>query len=474
MTRFEVIFVATPAVGNLVPAVEFANLLTKHDPRFSSTFLIITMPQRPLVNTYIQSRPSTNNLRFLHLPLVDLPTPDQYQSSVAFISLFIQKHKSHIKDAILNLIPSDSESHPHSARLAGLFVDMFSTTIIDVAAELGIPSYLFFASPASFLGFALHLPQLATESLHSETEFAVPSFKNPLPRTVLPNLILKERDGYSWIVYHAKRYSETEGIVINTVQELEPHALESLSSPNHIPIPSVYPIGPVLDLDGPSRWDPNPAQYDRIMNWLDQQPVSSVVFLCFGSLGSLSEDQVREIAIGLERAEVRFLWALREPPKAQLQDPTDYKNPENVLPDGFLKRTAKMGLVCGWVPQVKILAHTAIGGFVSHCGWNSIMESLWYGVPIATWPIYAEQQMNAFEMVKELGLALEIRLDYRGGCDLVYADAVEVAIKRLMNGCDEIGRKVKEMGEKCQSALMENGSSYKSLVSLVEKLTSST
>lgn len=181
---------------------------------------------------------------------------------------------------------------------------------------------------------------------------------------------------------------------------------------------------------------------------------------------------MREIAIGLERANVRFLWALREPPKAHLEDPTDYRDLENLLPDGFLERTADMGLVCGWVPQVKILGHKAIGGFVSHCGWNSILESLWYGVPIATWPIYAEQQMNAFLMVKELGLAMEITLDYRGGHDLVRADAVEAAIRRLMNGCDEVRRKVKEMTEKFRMGLMGNdGSSYKSLVSLVEKLT---
>ena len=81
--------------------------------------------------------------------------------------------------------------------------------------------------------------------------------------------------------------------------------------------------------------------------------------------------------------------------------------------------------MCGWVSQVSILAHKAIGGFISHCGWNSILESLWHGIPIATWPIYSEQQMNAFEMVKELGLAIEIRLDYREGSDLVLAKEVE-------------------------------------------------
>lgn len=222
MTRYEVVFIATPAIGNLVPTVEFANVLTKHHPQFSATVIIITMPQRPLVNTYVQSRASsvTNNLRFLHLPTVNPPTPDQYHSSIAFISLLIQNHKQHIKQALLNL--TSTESRDDSVQLVALFVDMFSTTIIDVAAELSISCYLFFASPASFLSFTLHLPGI--DSVESETEFTVPSFKNPLPRPVLPTLVLKADDGYSWVSYHAGRYKETKGIVVNTLLELEPRA----------------------------------------------------------------------------------------------------------------------------------------------------------------------------------------------------------------------------------------------------------
>jgi UDP:flavonoid glycosyltransferase YjiC (YdhE family) len=130
-----------------------------------------------------------------------------------------------------------------------------------------------------------------------------------------------------------------------------------------------------------------------------------------------------------------------------------------------------MGIVCGWVPQAKVLAHKAIGGFVSHCGWNSILESLWYGVPIATWPVYAEQQMNAFQMVRELKLAVEIRLDYSEGGDLVQAEEVENDVNTLMNHSDEIRMKVKQLSEKCRCSLMKNESSYTNLVSLIQQLT---
>ncbi|BAT79967.1 hypothetical protein LR48_Vigan213s002000 [Vigna angularis] len=466
MTTFEVVFIATPALGNLVPLVEFANLLTKHDPRFSATVLTIFMPQRPLINTYVQSRASSPaNLRILHLPTVDPPPPDQYQSSIAFLSLHIQNHKHHVKNALLSLLPSDSNS---PVRLAAVFVDMFCGSLIDVAAELSVPCYLFFASSASFLGFTLHLPR--PDSLDSESEFSIPSFKNPVPKSVLPSFVLDANDASPWFSYHARRYRETKGIVVNTLGELEPHALPSLHDDSLLP--RVYPIGPVVDLAGSAGWDPNPVQYKRIMEWLDRQPAASVVLLCFGSMGSMKADQVEQIAIGLERAGVRFIWALREPPKAQLEDPRDYLNEVDVLPDGFLKRTAGIGLVCGWVPQAKVLGHEAVGGFVSHCGWNSILESLWHGVVVATWPVYAEQHLNAFQMIRELGLAVEISVDYRVGGDLVRAEAVEKGVRSLIEGSDELRRKVKEMSEKCKSALVEKGPSYNNLVSLIQELTS--
>ncbi|GAU48782.1 hypothetical protein TSUD_406250 [Trifolium subterraneum] len=504
MTKFEVVFVSTPTIGNMVPTVEFANFLTKHHPQLSATILKISASKQPLVNTYLQSRPSSaTNLRFIHLPTVDPPTPDQYKSFIAYISLLIQKHKNNIKGALLNLTSTKSISE--SVKLIALFVDMFSTTIIDVANEINVPFYLFFASPASFLGFTLHFPRI--ESVEMETEFKIPSFKNLLPKHVLPNMVLNwksEEDAYSWVSYHGGRYKETKGIVVNTLQELEPYALQSLY--DDLQLPPIYSIGPILDLVGPVQWDPNPVQYNYIMDWLDLQPLGSdsnlrchplrivnsengyvrivntknanlrigfflSVFQPLHDLGSLEVKQVEQIALGLEQSGVRFLWALREPPKAQLEGPREYTSHENVLPNGFLKRTVGKGIVCGWVPQAKVLAHKAVGGFVSHCGWNSILESLWHGVPIATWPVYAEQQMNAFQMAKELELAVEIRLDYRVGGNLVQAEEVENGVSTLMNHSEEIRKKVKKLSEKCRVALMENGSSYTNLVSLVQELT---
>ncbi|GKD92266.1 anthocyanidin 3-O-glucosyltransferase 2-like protein, partial [Tanacetum coccineum] len=142
--------------------------------------------------------------------------------------------------------------------------------------------------------------------------------------------------------------------------------------------------------------------------------------------------------------------------------------------EGFLERTALIGKVIGWAPQVTILAHHAVGGFVSHCGWNSLLESLWFGVPLATWPIFAEQQINAFEMVVELGLSVEIKLDYRKNSNnpkahtvIVTADEIESGIRRLMKDND-IKTKVKEMSKKSRAAVAEGGSSYASVGCLIQ------
>jgi hypothetical protein len=465
MAKAEIAIISTPGIGNFLPAVEFATQLTKTHPTFSATILIIDLPERPLVNDYVNSLSPSENLRFLHLPPADSPSPEQSQSSIGYLSLVIQNYKSQVKLALTELTRN-------SVPLVGLIVDMFCTSMIDIADELGIPSYLYFASPATFLQFMLHLPSLDSKvnsELTQLTQLALPGFTNSVPLKVLPNFFLhRNDDGYSWFLHHACRYKETKGIVINTFLELEPFALNSLTDS-----PPVYPVGPLIDHVGPAGSQLDRFNHEKVIKWLDNQPLLSVVFLCFGSMGSLSVNQIQEIAIGLEKTGYRFLWSIRElakEAKGKLELPTNYTNLEDVLPDGFIGRTEKIGLVCGWVRQVNILAHKAIRGFVSHCGWNSILESLWYGVPIATWPIYAEQQMNAFEMVKELNLAVDIRVDYRTG-DLVLSSEIAEGILKLMKGDDTVKQNLQEMSKKCRNALSENGSSYASLTRLVKELT---
>ncbi|RVX03557.1 UDP-glycosyltransferase 71A15 [Vitis vinifera] len=177
------------------------------------------------------------------------------------------------------------------------------------------------------------------------------------------------------------------------------------------------------------------------MNWLDDQPPSSVVFLCFGSNGFFPLDQVKEIAQGLECSRHRFLWSLRQPPpKGEIAMPSDYVDFEEALPQD------------SWIEPLEL-------------------ESLWYGVPIATWPLYSEQQLNAFQMVKELGLAIEIKLDYNtGDGHLVSAKEIENGIRSLMKNDGDVRRRVNEMKEKSTDALIDGGSSHTCLGHLIEDM----
>lgn len=477
MTQAELVFVPIPAIGHLISMVEMAKLLVDRHPRLSVTVLIMKFPFDADVDSYTNSLATSvaaARIRFVHLPCENIGTEI---SSGSFLTDFIESNKPHVKRAVAELVDSASSTQ----QLAGFVLDMICTTMIDLADEFGVPSYVFFTSSAAFLGMMLHLQLLQdehhvniTEFKDSASELDFPSFTNLLPAKVLPSVVLT-KESVRPFLEHAKRMRATKGIIVNTFDELEPHAVRSLAG---LGAPAVYPVGPILSLNGETKEkDIDGHRGDDIMEWLDKQPPSSVVFLCFGSRGWFREDQVKQMACALERSGHRFLWSLRRPPlsKGQVEIPSDYADPAEVLPEGFLHRTASVGKVIGWAPQAAVLAHRAIGGFVSHCGWNSTLESLWFGVVVATWPLRGEQQFNAFELVVELGLATEIKMDYRRDfrmeSGILTADEIEGGIRKLMEEAgSERWKKVKEVSEKSRKALTEGGSSYLSLGRLIDDI----
>ncbi|XP_028778914.1 anthocyanidin 3-O-glucosyltransferase 6-like [Neltuma alba] len=467
--KSQLVFVPCPGMGHLVSLVEFAKLLITHYQRLSITLLVIKPPFDDAVDAYIHSLTSSGSfptrLRFTLLPPHPNPTRSHPLHLSSFLDSLIESQKLDVRDAVSKLI-----SAPDSPRLAGFVVDMFCTTMIDVAAEFRVPAIVFFTSSAAFLGFSLHVHTLrerekvdttALNFTESGTAFAIPSFDSHVPANVFPSVML-DKEWAKFFFSHACRIKKAKGVIVNTFEELESHAVQSFSNSDL----TVYPVGPILSA-GENRTVPQGS--DHVMKWLDDQPTSSVLFLCFGSRGYFDEDnQVKEIARALETSRVHFVWSLRKPPpKGSVEAPGDYSDLEEVLPEGFLKRTAEIGRVIGWAPQAQILAHRAVGGFVSHCGWNSILESVHYGVPIATWPLYAEQQTNAFQLVRELKMSVEISLDYRGKggnnvskSGVISAERIEEGIKEVMEKEREVRKKVKEMSEMSKKALMEGGSSF--------------
>ncbi|XP_015880712.3 UDP-glycosyltransferase 71K2 [Ziziphus jujuba] len=472
MKKINLVVIPFAGVGHLVSTIEFIKRLLSRDDRFSVTILVIKSPLEHSLdpNTSPPSLPSSHphiqfiNVRSLNPPPIEvfLKSPEKY------FTLYIESYKLKVKEIIVDHVL------PNSAPLGGLFLDMFSTSMVDVAQELGVPSYVFLTSGAGFLGFVLYLQTRhdrgGAEFELSDIESYIPSYVNPVPSRVLPSLAFNREGGYVSFVNVARNMKKTKGIIVNTVFELESHAISSLLMDGATP--PVYAVGPLIDHKGESHFRTDQAKRDKIIKWLDDQPTKSVIFLCFGSFGSFGVPQLREIAIGLEQSGARFLWSIRQA-KSIFEMPIECEKPEEFLPQGFLDRTKELGMICGWTPQIEVLAHRAIGGFVSHCGWNSILESLWHGVPIITWPLYAEQQINAFQIVKDLGLGVELRLDYRrdgGDVDVVMRDEIEKAVRFVMDGDSEVRQRVQEASEKCRKAVVEGGSSFSSIGSLIEAI----
>ncbi|KAF2319680.1 hypothetical protein GH714_017988 [Hevea brasiliensis] len=280
----------------------------------------------------------------------------------------------------------------------------------------------------------------------------------------------------SRLVESWKRYIESDCIevmealrnLVNTFELLEVRALKAISDGLCIPnsnTPPVYCIGPLImtknQTDGVTE----------CLTWLDSQPSQSVIFLCFGSLGLFSKEQLREIAIGLERSGQRFLWVVRNPPSnSQRLAISAQPDPDlnSLLPDGFLDRTKERGLVVKlWAPQVAVLNHNSVGGFVTHCGWNSVLEAVCAGVPMVAWPLYAEQRINRVLLVEEMKVALPMNESENG-----YVTALEVEKRVIELMESESGKSVRErtiaMKNAAKEALSEGGSSFVGLSRLAE------
>uniref|UniRef100_A0A0A9FRF1 Glycosyltransferase n=1 Tax=Arundo donax TaxID=35708 RepID=A0A0A9FRF1_ARUDO len=401
------------------------------------------------------------DVRFVHLPAVE--PPKDFVGIEEFVSRFAQLHTPHVRAAVSGL----------SCPVAALVVDFFCTTVLDVSRELAVPAYVYFTSNAGMLALFLRLPALdeevTVEFEEMEGAVDVPGLP-PIPPSCLPTpLVDKKNPNCTWFVYHGRRFMEADGIIVNTAAKLEPSALAAIADgrcTRGARAPTVYPIGPVIS------FNPPPEKPHECVRWLDTQPPASVVFLCFGSGGCFTPPQAHEIAHGLERSGHRFLWVLRGPPAPGTRNPSDADLTE-LLPDGFLERTKDTGLVWPtWAPQKEILAHAAVGGFVTHAGWNSVLESLWFGVPMVPWPLYAEQHLNAFMLVAAMGVAVAMKFDRKRN-NFVEAGELERAVRMLMGGGEE-GRKAREkaveMKAACRNAVEEGGSSYAALERLAEEL----
>ncbi|KAL6499127.1 hypothetical protein OROHE_000407 [Orobanche hederae] len=224
-------------------------------------------------------------------------------------------------------------------------------------------------------------------------------------------------------------------VLMKTFRELEGKYIEFHSE---LTRKKVVPVGPLVQLDDGINNDNTfrDEKNDRIIEWLDQKDRRSTIFASFGSEYFLSENEIEEIGCGLELSKVNFIWVLRFPFREKIT--IDEK-----LPKGFLERVRGRGMVVeDWAPQRRILLHPSVGGFMSHCGWSSVTEGIFSGVPIVAVPMHLDQPLNA-RLVEEVGVGEEV---VRGKDGRFERDEVARVVKRVLEG-EELRRRATEMSE---------------------------
>ncbi|OWM79599.1 hypothetical protein CDL15_Pgr023011 [Punica granatum] len=463
-----VVLYPSPLIGHVISMVELGRLILSHRPSAAIHVLVSTAPSPAATAAtadYISSVSASagSSISFHHLPATTLPpTFSTMKSNLPTVALALELLRLDAPN-VHSALESLSKHH----LVLALVIDFFCASAVPVAKELGIPCHCFFTSGAGGLTHFLYLPYLHKNITKSFKDLD-PDFIIDIPGTPLlvpsdlPNTVLDRGDrAYEIFLESSMNIQRADGAIVNTFEELQPLATRALVEGQCTPggtTPPLYCIGPLI-----SNHDAGDNNVDKgSLKWLDMQPSKSVVFLCFGSMGVFPKEQLKEMAIGLERSGQRFLWVVRNPPD---QPDSDF---DSLFPDRLLERTKGRGLmVHRWAPQVAVLNHGSVGGFVTHCGWNSVLESVCAGVPMIAWPLYAEQPLQRALMVKEMKIALSMNASRDG---IVSAAEVEERVRELMDS--EAGKSVREktlaMKEAARAALSLGGSSRVALTRLVD------
>ncbi|GKA64967.1 UDP-glucosyl transferase 29-like protein [Tanacetum coccineum] len=217
-------------------------------------------------------------------------------------------------------------------------------------------------------------------------------------------------------------------ILIKSVSELEGKYIHYMSQ---ISDKKVLPIGPLTQKEKSLKED------NHIFQWLDLKKESSVIYLCFGSEYYLSDNEIQDIACGLELSNESFIWVIRFPEGTKT-------SLGQLLPSGFLERIGERGMVIEkWAPQAQILSHASIAGFVSRCGPSSVLESIRYGIPIIAMPMQYDQPYNT-RLVEALGVGVDVGRDADGRLN---REEFAIVVRNMVVGVGHIRQKVKELGE---------------------------
>lgn len=433
------------AHGHIIPFFDLAKLLAKRG-RFLVTLVntpLNVLRLEPMVASACKDE-GAMDIRLEQLPFpqgIDGLPPIVENTDPLPYNLFFSLVRScemlqHPFEQLLRRLSEEPGRRPTC-----IITDIFFGWSLDVANRVGIPRVTFSTmgafSTSVYYSLWLHLPHKQT---NSDVFSLAPVFPDVwFDKSQLPLSLKMTSETDPWYLFlkrQINRNLQSWGTLLNTFDDLEPEFLEHMRANGCSRVWSVGPLLPdgVLEVSNCKGYSAQVtsrgkaaerAECDCLL-WLDSHPPSSVLYISFGTLARISYYQTQELALGLEASGHPFIWAVR-PPAYQVADASS-----DFLPEGFEKRMndKKQGLLIrGWAPQLLILSHSSIGGFFSHCGWNSIVESMSQGVPIIGWPMAADQFYNSKLLDEVVGMSVEI---CRGVEAELHRTNVEKTVKLLM------------------------------------------
>ncbi|XP_071711293.1 UDP-glycosyltransferase 73C4-like [Rutidosis leptorrhynchoides] len=478
------------APGHIIPMIDMAKLLAQ---RPNVLVTIVTTPVNavryaPSLQQHINSGLPVH---FLELPFsgVENGLPEGCESADALPGLHLFPNFSTAVDMLQQRLEERFESL--KPRPKCIISDKYILWTHDTAAKYRIPRIIFDGMSCFKQLSTYHLYEYkALKDLNDSDMLVLPGLpdrieitKGQLPPEFNPSgmssgVQLERVREIESRTYGQMRENEprTYGMVINSFEELEQEYVKEYKK---IKGGNVWCLGPLSlsnnnDLGKSLRGNSGSMDEKKFVNWLDSKESRSVVYECFGSSSQVNPPQLIELGLALEASNFPFIWVVRAGEKANEFE-------KWIQETGFEERVKDRGLVVrDWVPQVVILSHSSVGAFLTHCGWNSILEGVSAGVPMITWPQFAEQFLNEKVVVDVLRIGESVgapRVVHWGQEEkfgvTVKSDQVKKAIEKVMDKGDEGNerrKKAKALGMEAKKATQEGGSSYNNLTLLIKDI----
>ncbi|KAF8015002.1 hypothetical protein BT93_H0710 [Corymbia citriodora subsp. variegata] len=473
-TKPHAVCIPSPAQSHIGGMLKLAKLL--HHKGFHISFVNTEFNHRRLARARGPEfmNGTLSDFQFLTIP-DGLPNSDA--DAIQDISMLCDSTKNYMVHPFGDLV-SSLGSDPSVPPVTCIVSDGFMTfTTSPVASKSGIPLIHLFTIPGCALMTMKQLRSLGENGLAPLTDESqlmngygntpidwIPGMNNMRLRD-LPHFFRitgSDHTLLNFTVEAINRTGDATATIVHTFEALESDVLCILSSM----IPRVYAIGPLhLRIDRIAQDELFVSkhiecnlleEHDECLQWLDSKKPMSVIYVNFGSIAFVTHLQLVEFAMGLAKSNQCFLWVLR---------PDLVKGDTAILPREFVEETKERGFLSGWCPQERVLCHPSIGGFLTHCGWNSTIESLSAGVPMLCWPSFGDQPTICKYICDDWGVGLEIDSNAK-------RDEVERLVRELMEG--ETGKKMRskamEWKKMAEEGVGEKGSSSLNLDKLLDEV----